>query len=76
LSDLLALARKVTEVYEDPVLDHLHGPAGDRGVCGEMKNRIFVVNGPKRYVSSQMRHRFLLFPKLHSGTDTALCHCR
>ena len=31
---------------------------------------------PGRYVSSQMRHRFLLFPKLPPGTDAALCHFR
>jgi NACHT domain len=29
-----------------------------------------------RYVSSQMRHRVLLFPKLPSGADAAPCHCR
>lgn len=47
LADLLALARKVTEIYEDPVLDHLLGLAGARGVRGEMKNLIFAANGPK-----------------------------
>ena len=29
-----------------------------------------------RYVSSQMRHRVLLFPKLPPGADAALSHCR
>ena len=29
-----------------------------------------------RYVSSQMRHRVLLFPKLPPGADAALCHFR
>jgi very-short-patch-repair endonuclease len=47
LPDLLALARKVTEIYEDPVLDHLLGIAGARGVHGELKNLIFAANGPK-----------------------------
>ncbi len=47
LPDLLALARKVTEIYEDPVLDHLLGLAGARGVGGEMKNLIFAASGPK-----------------------------
>ena len=30
---------------------------------------------PKRYVSSQMRHGVLLFPKLPPWADAALCHC-
>jgi hypothetical protein len=34
LPGLLALARKVTEIYEDPVLDHLLGLEGARGVRG------------------------------------------
>jgi hypothetical protein len=29
-----------------------------------------------RYVSSQMRHRFLLFPKLPPGAGAVLGHCR
>ena len=29
-----------------------------------------------RYVSSQLRHRVLLFPKLPPGADAALCHFR
>jgi hypothetical protein len=29
-----------------------------------------------RYVSSQMRHRVLLSPKLPPGADAALCRCR
>jgi hypothetical protein len=47
LSGLLALARRVTEIYEDPVLDHLLGLAGARGVRGELKNLIFAASGPK-----------------------------
>jgi hypothetical protein len=47
LRDLLALGGKVTEIYEDPVLDHLLGLAGARGVRGEMKNLIFAATGPK-----------------------------
>jgi hypothetical protein len=31
---------------------------------------------PNRYVSSQMRHRFLLFPRVPPGADSVLCHCR
>jgi hypothetical protein len=29
-----------------------------------------------RYVSSQMRHRVLLFPKLPPGAGIAFCHCQ
>jgi hypothetical protein len=32
--------------------------------------------GSLRYVSSQMRHRVLLFPRVPPGTDAAVCHCR
>jgi hypothetical protein len=47
LPGLLTLARRVTEIYEDPVLDHLLGLAGARGVRGELKNLIFAASGPK-----------------------------
>lgn len=48
LPELLALGRDVAEVYDDdPVLNHLLGLNGPRGVRGEMKNLIFAADGPK-----------------------------
>jgi hypothetical protein len=47
LPDLLALGRDVAAVYDDPVLTHLLGLNGPRGVRGEMKNLIFAADGPK-----------------------------
>jgi hypothetical protein len=51
LPELLALGHEVAAVYEDnPVLNHLLGLDGLRGVRGEMKNLIFAADGPKPHV--------------------------
>lgn len=47
LAELLAIAEKVTNVYDDQVLEHLLTLAGASGVSGEMKNLIFASTGPK-----------------------------
>lgn len=48
LPELLALGRRVADVYDDdPVLNHLLGLDVPGGVRGEMKNLIFAADGPK-----------------------------
>lgn len=47
LPELMALARDVTGVYDDRVLNHLLALHGAGGVSGEMKNLIFAATGPK-----------------------------
>jgi hypothetical protein len=47
LPELLAIAEKVIDVYEDPLLERLLALAGVGGVRGEMKNLIFASTGPK-----------------------------
>ena len=48
LPELLTLARKVADVYDDdPALNHLLGMTGPGGVRGALKNLIFAANGPK-----------------------------
>jgi len=47
LAELLAIAEKVTDVYDDQVLERLLALAGASGVSGEMKNLIFASTGPK-----------------------------
>lgn len=48
LPELLALSRRVADVYDDDrVLNHLLGLHGPGGVRGEMKNIIFAADGPK-----------------------------
>ena len=47
LAELLAIAEKVTDVYDNQVLDRLLTLAGASGVSGEMKNLIFASTGPK-----------------------------
>lgn len=47
LPELVELARKVIDVYDDQVLSRLLALADADGVCGEMKNLIFAPLGPK-----------------------------
>lgn len=47
LAELLAIAEKVTDVYDDQLLERLLALAGASGVSGEMKNLIFASTGPK-----------------------------
>jgi hypothetical protein len=47
LPELIELARMVTAVYDDRVLEHLISMSGPGGVRGEMKNLIFAADGPK-----------------------------
>jgi hypothetical protein len=47
LSELVELAGKVTDVYDDEALDRLLTLAEAGGVRGEMKNLIFAPLGPK-----------------------------
>ena len=47
------------------------GGIGDQSAVAQL-----VPGAALRYVSSQMRHKVLLFPKLPPWADAGLCHCR
>lgn len=46
-ADLTQIARRLTEEFDDPELEHLLGGDGFRGVDGALKNIIFAADGAK-----------------------------
>ena len=46
-ADLIQIARRVIEEFDDPELEHLLGGDGFRGVDGMLKNIIFAADGAK-----------------------------